>query len=359
MNIAFIGYQYPYGNKDFGKSLDVQIFVESVSLAIEKKVSPFYIDNYMSNKKHQMDQDIKEFCDQLNPDLILFNLINDEISVDLLKDLKKKYSTLNWFGDDQWRYDSFSKKIAQYFTYKVTTDKFSVEKYKKDGHSNVFLSQWAGVELYNINLTEDEIDYKFDISFIGAYSPVREWIIDYLKSNGINVECFGFNWPSGPISSEQMLNYFRLSKINLNLSNSVNNDFDFVKYNITNLFRSFRFLLQFKAKDFYNLAIKSLKGIKLFFRYEKTSEQIKARNFEIPMSYGFQITNYALSIEDYYNIGKEIVVFNNKEELLKLCRYFIREKKLRKKILHRSYLRSMEHTYVDRFKTIINQINKL
>ena len=140
---------------------------------------------------------------------------------------------------------------------------------------------------------------------------------------------------------------------------STNNDFDFVKYNIVNLFRSFRFLLQFKPKDFYTMAIKSLKGIKLFFTYGKTSEQIKARNFEIPMSYGFQITNYALSIEDYYNIGDEIVVFNTKEELLKLCRYFIREKKLRKKILHRSYVRSMEHTYVDRFKTIINQINKL
>ena len=30
--------------------------------------------------------------------------------------------------------------------------------------------------------TKNEIKYKNDFSFVGAYSPVREWIIEYLKS---------------------------------------------------------------------------------------------------------------------------------------------------------------------------------
>jgi spore maturation protein CgeB len=290
--------------------------------------------------------------------LILFNLINDEISVDLLKDLKKKYSTLNWFGDDQWRYDSFSKKIAQYFTYKVTTDKFSVEKYKRDGHSNVILSQWGGVSLLNNNEIE-EIEYENDFSFVGAYSPVREWIVDYLKSNGVNVNCFGFNWESGPIETSEMHRCFKKSRINLNLSNSVNNDVDFLKYNLYNLFGSVKYVLKMDFKILIKSIVKSLKGIKLFITYEKNSEQIKARNFEIPMAYGFQISNYALTLEDYYEIGKEIVVFNSKEELLKLCKYYINNNKERKKILHNSYLRSVEHTYVNRFKLIFNKINKI
>ena len=77
------------------------------------------------------------------------------------------------------------------------------------------------------------------------------------------------------------------------------------------------------------------------------------------MAYGFQISNYALTLEDYYEIGKEIVVFNSKEELLKLCKYYINNNKERKKILHNSYLRSVEHTYVNRFKLIFNKINKI
>ena len=36
--------------------------------------------------------------------------------------------------------------MARYFSYYVTTDKFSVEN-TRDGYSNVILSQWGGVGL--------------------------------------------------------------------------------------------------------------------------------------------------------------------------------------------------------------------
>ena len=248
--------------------------------------------------------------------------------------------------------------MAKYFTYQVTTDKFSVQKYLKDGYPNVILSQWGGVKVSDVDLNQD-IKQLYDVSFIGAYSPVREWVIEYLISNGINVECFGFNWPSGPIESHQMIEKFKQTKINLNLSNSVNNDIDFLKYNIGNLLKSFKHLFKLNLSMFYKQILKSLKGIKLFITYEKNSEQIKARNFEIPMSYGFQISNYAISIEDYFNIGKEIVVFNSKEELLKLCQYYLNNETNRKNILHNSYIRSAEHTYVNRFKLIFKKLNKL
>ena len=41
MKIVFIGYQYPYGNKSFGKSLDVEIFVDSLSEANKRNVDSF------------------------------------------------------------------------------------------------------------------------------------------------------------------------------------------------------------------------------------------------------------------------------------------------------------------------------
>jgi spore maturation protein CgeB len=39
------------------------------------------------------------------------------------------------------------------------------------------------------------------------------------------------------------------------------------------------------------------------FRSQKNAPQIKARNFEIPFFYGFQLTDYVSSIEDYFNIA--------------------------------------------------------
>ena len=359
MKIVFVGFEYPYGNKDFGKSLDVEIFVDSVSKVIGDNVVPFYIDKFIKKETSlNLNDELKQFCNSENPNLILFNLINDEIDKETLIYLKDNYKTLNWFGDDQWRYDIFTKEMAKYFTYQITTDKFSVQKYLNDGYPNVILSQWAGIKVSNID-SNQEIRYTHDVSFIGAYSPVREWVIEYLISNGINVECYGFNWPSGPIESHEMIEKFKQTKINLNLSNSVNIDIDFLKYNVGNLLKSFKYLFKLNLSIFYKQIIKSLKGIKLFITYEKNSEQIKARNFEIPMSYGFQISNYAISIEDYFNVGKEIVVFNSKEELLKLCQYYLNNETYRKNILHNSYKRSVEHTYVNRFKLIFEKLNKL
>ncbi len=359
MKIVFIGYQYPYGNKSFGKSLDVEIFVDSLSEANNRNVDSFYLDEYLDKETSKsLNDDIKKYCSNINPELIVFNLINNELDKTILSYLKKQYKTLNWFGDDQWRYDIFSKEMAKYFTYQITTDKFSVQKYLNDGYPNVILSQWGGVKVSDVDLNQD-IKHLYDVSFIGAYSPVREWVIEYLISNGVNVKCFGFNWPSGPIESQEMIEKFKQTKINLNLSNSVNNDIDFLKYNFVNLLKSFKHLLKFNFSMFYKQILKSLKGIKLFITYEKNSEQIKARNFEIPMSYGFQISNYAISIEDYFNVGKEIVVFNSKEELLKLCQYYLNNETNRKNILHNSYIRSVEHTYVNRFKLIFEKLNKL
>ena len=359
MRVIFVGFQYPYGNKDFGKSLDVEIFVDSVAKVIGENVIPFYIDKFIKQEtSSNLNDELKEFCNSKNPDLILFNLINDELDKELLLYLKDNYKTLNWFGDDQWRYELFASKMARYFSYYVTTDKFSVEKYKRDGYSNVILSQWGGVGLLD-NEKLNEIKYKNDFSFVGAYSPVREWIIEYLKSNGINVKCYGFNWESGPISTAEMHKCFSQTKINLNLSNSVNNDIDFLKYNVLILFKSFKNIIKLDLKKFIKEFLKSLKGIKLFITYEKNSEQIKARNFEIPMAYGFQISNYALSLEDYLEIGKEVAVFNSKEELLKLCKYYLNNEDERKKILQKSYQRSMEHTYENRFKSILTKLNMI
>ena len=284
MKIVFIGYQYPYGNKSFGKSLDVEIFVDSLSEANNRNVDSFYLDEYLDKETSKsLNDDIKKYCSNSNPELIVFNLINNELDKTILSYLKKQYKTLNWFGDDQWRYDIFSKEMAKYFTYQITTDKFSVQKYLNDGYPNVILSQWGGVKVSDVDLNQD-IKHLYDVSFIGAYSPVREWVIEYLISNGVNVKCFGFNWPSGPIESHEMIEKFKQTKINLNLSNSVNNDIDFLKYNFVNLLKSFKHLLKLNFSMFYKQILKSLKGIKLFITYEKNSEQIKARNLEYQLN---------------------------------------------------------------------------
>lgn len=353
MKIIFVGIQYPlFDNKT--ESLDVEIFVNSTTRVNKQKTHFFYIDKYLNNSNSKLlSKDLLSYCEEISPDLILFNLINDEIPKSALAFLSKKYKTANWFGDDQWRFESFSINYAKYFNYIITTDKFSIKKYNDHNFFNVILSQWGVVK--NKLIKNDSLKYEFDVLFIGNYSLTREWIIDFLKKNGVNVNCYGNGWKNGILSNEEMIQYISLAKINLNLSNSVPSDFNFILHFFLKIFN------RKKTPFSYNGFVKFLKALKFYFFYDKNVEQIKARNFEIPYNKGFQISQYAIGIEDYFHIGQEIVVFNNKEELLKLCNYYLDNEDLRIKILNKSIQNSKLHTYDYRFEKILafikNDIN--
>ena len=56
----------------------------------------------------------------------------------------------------------------------------------------------------------------------------------------------------------------------------------------------------------------SLKNFLL--RKEKSHEQMKARNFEIPAVGGLQLSHYTLELEDYFKIGEEILIYSNVDE---------------------------------------------
>ena len=342
-NFLFIGYKHPYGNQKFGKNLDVYIFVDALSNITGNNVNEYFLE-----EKDNDTAAIVDFCKKINPDYIFFNLINNELPIECLEKLKKSYTTINWFGDDQWRFDSFSSKMSEYFTYSVTTDKYSIFKYNALGR-NVILSQWAAINFKSPKLKFENIEYKYEVTFIGGYSYTREWLIEYLRKNDIEVNVFGNGWNEqvGFLDYSEVSKLFSTSKINLNLSNSVPKDINFFVFFFKNWINKI-----FSFKDL----IKFIKAIKFFFFYNKSSEQIKARNFEIPISGGFQISNYSLSLEDYLKIGEEVITFNSKEELLTLVKYYLENDLKRNLIRDKSYKNSKNNTYEKRLLNILKQI---
>jgi spore maturation protein CgeB len=49
---------------------------------------------------------------------------------------------VNWFCDDHWRYDAFSRKLAPALTLSVTTSSAAAEQYERDGFRHL-MSQWG------------------------------------------------------------------------------------------------------------------------------------------------------------------------------------------------------------------------
>lgn len=328
MKIVPVFLRYDYGIKSRGDSLEYKGFYP-VLKQITDEVYPFWYDEYLT-KKEELQKEVIKFVDDIKPDILFFVLYRGAFEFTTLDYLKSRYITINWFCDDHWRFDIFTKYQAPHFTYAITTDKFALSKYRKIGCKNVILSQWASFGgRKNINF--EAIRYKYDVSFVGGISGYRKWLIKELLKKGIKVECFGYGWKNGRVSFKEMAEIFKTSRINLNISNSAS-------YDIRYIFSSVKSLLE-------------------FMRMKKRIDQIKARNFEIPAFGGFQLTNYVPAIEDYFVPGHEVAVYTTFEDLLLQTRYYLENELERRKIMVNGYKRAInKHTYSNRLKEVFGKM---
>ncbi len=327
MKILFIDLKYDYGIKSRGINHIGQDGILKSFIELDNEVLSFYYDEYLENTC-PMQNKLKSFADEVRPDLIFFSLFSDQFEIETLEYLKSKYVTINWFGDDQWRFNEFSSKYAKHFSYCVTTDQYAIPKYKQLGQDNVIYSQWAAIQTHQVPKFEG---YQYDVVFVGAFHPYRKWFIDRLINANINVQAFGNGWQNGPVSAEKMNKLFTSSKINLNIGNSTSYDS--------------RYLLS---------------GIRPFInslRSPKNTSQIKARNFEIPFFNGFQLTDYVPSIENYFELGKEIVCYKDVDEAIMLVKYYLESETERESIKNSGHERAFrEHGYINRLRDIIGRI---
>jgi spore maturation protein CgeB len=329
VKVLLVDLEFDYGIKKRGintiRSLGYQAAIESLG----HKVDNFFYDDYL-NDLESLQKKLLAYADRSNPDLIFFMLFKNQFHINTLETLKSKFKTVNWFGDDTWRFDNFTHIYAPHFTTCVTTDKYSIIKYDKLGIKNVILSQWAAINT-NFSL-EDFKEYKFEVSFIGAQNTYRSWFVKQLAKNKISVNCFGHGWKNGSVSNKEMNDIFRNSKINLNLSNSTSFDVRYLASSIRNLAHT--------------------------LKSNKNSSQIKARNFEIPFAGGFQLTDYTPSLEDYLQIGKEVACYNSIEDCVTQIDYYLVNDNERENIRNLGQQKAINnHTYQHRFVDIFKELN--
>ena len=328
MKIISVDLKYDYGDKNRGINQIGELGFRGSMRSLGHEVIEFNYDDYLQNPIN-LQKDLLSLVEENNPDLVFFCLFENQIHPETIKEINKVSKTINWFGDDQWRFNSFTKKYAPLFTYSITTDKFSIPKYKKLGIDNIIYSQWSAIQDESFKPKTQK--YEFDISFIGGAHPVRKWIIHELNKRGIKIAVFGPGWPSGPVSLERMTEVFRDSKINLNLPNSNSFDARYFKYNPRNIITS--------------------------MRSSKNAPQMKARNFEIPYYGGFTLTDYVPSLEEYFDIGKEIVCFKDIEDLEILINYYLENEGERELIRERGVKKAREkYTYLNKFRDIFEAI---
>jgi spore maturation protein CgeB len=328
MHILYVGMRHEYGDPIRGLSFEETNFRSSLE-GMGHRLSAFdFMERARRDGVARMRSDLVALAGEAKPELAFFFLFTDQLDTQTIEAVGQLGGcpTVNWFADDHWRFEGFSRHIAPAFDLAVTTDPDSLARYRLLADTRVHLSQWA-CNRYAYGRATTEL--KRDVTFVGQPHGDRRETVARLQAAGFPVECWGFGWPSGALEHAEMVDVFASSRVNLNLSNSSE---------VPGLRARLRRLLDFHPPP-------------------PRPPQIKGRNFEVPGCGGFLLTERVPHLERYFELDREVAVFDGVDDLLDKVGYWLAHEQERQRVADAGYRRVLaEHTYDHRFAAIFKEL---
>jgi len=202
-----------------------------------------------------------------------------------------------------------SRDICRFFDLAWTSTEDALKKYCVEGAIPLYLPEGANPDLHR----PWDLEKTIDVSFVGQCYGNRPETIHRLRAEGIRVEAFGYGWPNGPLSTEEMVRLYSKSRINLGFG--------------------------------------GVEG------HEETY-CLKGRDFEIPMSGGLYLTEYHPELGRVYDLGKEIGTYRGFDDLLAKIRHLLADPQRAEAIRQAGFRRARkEHTWEIRFERLFTLMN--
>jgi spore maturation protein CgeB len=246
--------------------------------------------------------------------------------------------TVNWYCNGSYQLHLVSK-IAPHYDWCLVPEKFRISDYVKLGAHPIYCQEAANPSVYK----PYDLAQEYDVTFVGQAYGDRPQIVKYLRNSGIDIHVWGPKWklygpPSlprwlvrnarnlvnpaspkipvlslaslgGPLSDTEMVQMYSRSKINIGFSS---------------------------CGDTHQSAERIL--------------QVRLRDFEVPMSGGFYMVEYMQELEEFFEIGKEIVCYSDRQDLAEKIKYYLSHNAERESIRQAGYQRALrDHTWHKRF----------
>ncbi|MDI6791363.1 MAG: glycosyltransferase [bacterium] len=314
--------KYDYGRPEQGVSFEHANFFSTLECMGHDLIYFDFMTLLAKLGRDGMNRSLIRKVAEIRPDLMFCCLFSDQFDYKAIRSITESgIVTLNWFCDDHWRFDNFSRHWAHAFRWVATTDTWALPKYAGIGYNHALFTQWACNHYHYRRLN---LPFEYDVSFVGMAHGDRPKLIARLRDAGIYVVTRGTGWPEDRVRQEEMIAIFNKSRINLNLSNASCRP-SFWK----RLWRGSRAQLQ----------------------------QIKGRNFEVTGCGGFLLTSPAERLDDFYIPNHEVVVFDNILDLIDKIHYYLGHDTERQAISEAGYNRTIrEHTYEHRFTDLFKRM---
>lgn len=202
------------------------------------------------------------------------------------------------------------RDICRYFDLCWTSTVDALKKYRVEEAVPLYLPEGANPDIHRPHPGGETVD----VSFVGQCYGNRPDIIHRLRKQGIDVKTYGYGWPEGPLSMDEMVRLYSRSRINLGFGGIAGHG---------------------------------------------SAYCLKGRDFEIPMSGGLYLTEYHPELERVY-APDEIVTYRGFDDLVGKIRYLLAHPDEAEKIRERGFQRARNsHTWEMRFERIFRLIGLL
>lgn len=316
MKALFLLGQYNYGCPLRGEGYEYVNFLPAFrALGFE----PSVVDTLVRDEDDGfagLNRRVLEAAARLRPELIFFVPSLYEIWTETLDALRATCDApiIAWGTDDSWKYTQQSRFLARHVDLWLTTSDAAAHSARAEGLDNVLLTQWAADHL-SLSTPLEAAECSMDVSFVGSCYGNRKAWIRRLAREGVKVDCFGHGWSGGTVSTSEVHEIYRRSRISLNFADSG---------------------IQFQGLKPYR------------------SKQVKARVFEVPGAGGMLLTEKVRGLGDYYLPGKEVETFSNSRDLVKKIQYLLAHPDIRDAVAHAGHEKTRsDHTYRARFSAVL------
>jgi len=228
--------------------------------------------------------------------------------------------TALWYPDDPRYFDSLARVIAPHYDFVFTASQKAIWKYKDLGVRVGHLPFACDPSVHKpFSKIEAETNpFALDLCFVGTFSRRRYAIIETLEASGLRVHVWGPYWSffkrsrtvHGPVYGPEMAKVLSASRIVLNIHDETDVNF---KPNM--------------------------------------------RVFEVAGCRSFLLTDMAFGLEKMFEVGGEVLCYNDSKQLIELVSRFLGLPKEREIIASRAQKRAYnEHTYVERVRSLTDAV---
>jgi len=336
-----------------------------------------WIRRYREVTSENLVRQVKETHRRQGIDLFLSYFYSVHVFPDAISEIGRVgIPTVNFFCDNMREFHSVAELVDRY-TLNWVPEKEACELYQRRGAAHVSLPMAVNADLYRTSPAE-EIP---QVTFIGSVDGLRTRLLAEVFPSGLPLKVYGGNWVSqGPATSSRQSISSSVKRIIRRRRKSLSQHWQRTRHyglsaelrqlatrpNLgTELLRGFQNSLNAGVphEEMLRLATDSavLLGINRCphpgYPLDAPLVYSRLRDIEGPMMGACYLTEYCADLDDMYEVGKEIAVYRNVEELVSEARRLLQDEEARGKLRRLGQRAALSrHTMERRFEVIFRTL---